>query len=102
MSQNVYILFSLLHDLQSKKKARTQPKARFNVHPNEDSFDNTLRAPTVPLWTDLLDNFGDVNIPSSYQTVPEKTREVTRLGQAGLTKIMSLSAVLARRVTTHE
>ena len=33
---------------------------------------------------------------------PEKTREVTRPGQAGLSKILSLSAVPARHVTRSE
>ena len=39
---------------------------------------------------------------SVHQSRPEKTREVTRPGQAGLSKILSLSAVPARRVTRSE
>ena len=53
---------------------------------------------------------GTVNKEKFYRSIfvefcgfgPEKTREVTRPGQAGLSKIMSLSAVPAWRVTRSE
>ena len=45
---------------------------------------------------------GDERAVEVDGTHSEKTREVTRPGQAGLSKILSLSAVPARNVTTHD
>ena len=52
------------------------------------------------LWTSYKAYMEVLSI--GWRAKSEKTREVTRPGQAGLSKILSLSAVPARRVTRSE